>query len=422
MESETEKPQITCPKCGAIVDAFLDKGWGRVACPVCGEIFKRDELPPGAEIKRLPRRRRKEEKAEEEEEEERRPPFRRIKTAKELIEEICDKYQVKERAKRIIADWCDRVPGGVLHPAHFEKLLLDLDSGVSKKEATLLAEEYEFALQKAQAEARELGISRPYYYTPTYDISGYEGRTFYSPLVYPPYETRTAWDFYGRTVTPTPPSGPRYPSARPPSYGYYPPPSERLTREDIERIFEERVSKLLEEKRRRDEIESIKEQVANVPKIVEETVSKFVPQLPPNIVTADQLKEILDKKAIEAQLEAQKEQTKMFKELYDKAIDELKATRQEWAKERQEILKRVEESRKPVQISTQGYQRDEVRLLADALQVFGQKSPVKDLGGIFIQFMGKEKQPLTVTKPKEKIGESKITDLLPKEYVEEKEE
>jgi len=409
MEPEQKISEIVCPRCGAPVEYFIDKYFGRVQCPNCGEIFSKNELPEGAEVRRIKKVERKREV-----EEERRSPFRRPKSAKELIEEICDKYQVKERAKRIIVDWCDRVPGGVLHPAHFEKLLLDLDSGVSKKEATLIAEEYEFALQKAEAEARELGVSRPYYYTPTYDVSSYMGRTYHAPTYHPPPETYTARDFYGRTVT-APPS-PRYPMG----YPYYPP-QPTLTREDIERIFEERASRLLEEKRRRDEIESLKEQVANVPKIIEETVSKYTPQLPPNIVTADQLKEILDKKAIEAQLEAQKEQVKMFKELYDKAIDELKATRQEWAKERQEILKKVEEAKKPVQISTQGYSRDEVRLLADGLQILGQKTPIKDLGGIFIQFMSKERAS-EITRPKEKVGESRIADLLPKEYVEEKEE
>lgn len=408
MSEETEKPSgFECPRCGAIVEYFIDKYFGNVQCPSCGEVFKNSELPEGAVVRRI--KKEKKHRAEERRE----TPFRRPKTSKELVEEICDKYQVKERAKRIIADWCDRVPGGVLHPAHFEKLLLDLDSGVSKKEATLIAEEYEFALQKAQAEARELGVSRPFYYTPSYDVSTYTGR------VIPPYQpeypapTYTARDIYGRPVT-TPPG---YRAAfGQPAYPMYPP-QPVLSRQEIERIFEEKASKLLEEKRRRDELETLKQQVANVPKIVEETVTKVVPQTPPNVVTTEQLKDVLEKETVKTQLEVQSKQIEMWKDLYNKALDEVRKTREEWAKDREEFLKKVEESKKPVQISTQGYQRDEVRLLADAVQVLGQKTPVKDLGSILIRFFPREQQ--AVQAPKEKVGESKITEMLPKELVEE---
>jgi len=403
---------MICPHCGAVIDHIVRYGrsWAR-QCPKCGRAIAQNQIPEGfpeehREAKPKPTRKRKVAEEEEEEKERPAPPFKRPKTPAQILRELCEYHGLKDSFIEYVVRKAEAKRGG-LHPMEFRQMLQDLDSGIkTKRQAEYIVSDYIEMLMAEREKARQMGV----------------------PMVYPigPYEeeapTMGIQMPYGEYPEPYGPTMYGYRRSMPPGYrtafgGY--PRQPTLTVDMVERIFEEKVTKLLEEKRRRDEIETIKEQLANVPKIVEETVAKAVPQTPPNIVTTDQLMEALEKKTTEAQLEAQREQVKMWKELYDKALDEIRKTREEWAKDREEFLRKVEEAKQPIQVNTEGYQRDETRLLAEGIQILGRKTPIKDLGSILIRFFPRESGG-QAAQPREKVGgESKIVDLLPKELVEE---
>ena len=413
-----------CPKCGEMVEYFVDRYFGRVACPKCGEVLSRKELSPDILVKRIKKAKRVEEARGERRRrrrEEEKGLFKRAKTASEVLEDVLADHSLKSDFIDYATKRSERLGG--IHPNELWNMLSDMSSGVkSKSHIKYIVDDYYYALQQEQEKARQMGarVSYPLRFGreaetvgPYPERFGYEEP--YGPMYPPsPYRTRKGY---------TPPRGYRQ------AFGWQPPP---LSKDDIEEIFERR----FEEKAKRDELTKLSEKVADMPeqtrKMVEDTIEKLKPKepaTPPNVITAEQLEknmenmmktwsETLKERDTNAYIKYLESHSKDLKDIQEKTLEAYKEDRKEWAEERKKILEKIEEGKKYVPPSTEGYRRDETRLLADGVQILGQKSPLKELGGIFIQFM---KKPGEETPPeREKVpGKTSILDLVPKEYIEE---
>lgn len=329
-------------------------------------------------------------------------PFRREKSAPALIVEICKKYGVKDRAMRIVADRCQRVPGGVLHPSDFERLLMDLDSGLKKREAMLIAEEYDLALQRERAEREE---GRRGYYAG--GRGSERGRSYYSeegdyyrrPRYEPSYEPR--YDGYGRRNSPE--------HGRP-----------EVTKFDFE-TFERRILDGVRKEKEEDRIDRLTENIRSI--------SEDIATL------ATELKNIKDHPtAPQPQGESDYERTlKHTIERQDKRIDETMNELKEQGKEYRGLIREIREDHRGEvkgleekvsraergSRSAEGYQDDALRFadrgmsrLADVIE---KKEPIKILiekGGELLS--GEERRP----PERERVGESEIARKIPEEYLE----
>ncbi|HDN18288.1 MAG TPA: hypothetical protein ENF41_04425 [Candidatus Bathyarchaeota archaeon] len=327
-------------------------------------------------------------------------PFRREKTAKDIIAEICEKYGVKERAKQIILSWCDKVPNKELHPNHFEKLLLTLDSGVTKKEAEIIVEEYEIALRTLHGEKEEYAGRDVFYYSPPEaDVP----RRYY-------------YDAHGR-VSP----------ARPATMFYYPPkPQYTLTPEDIKGIVE----KMLFEREKERELQELREKIVKLESSIEKKISDAikeavsqlvsVTQPPPNVVTQEDIKELIkelrqdyEKKYLEKMLEVEKEQRERDREMLERVIDS-------YEKKIEKLEEELKKRSQPVKVSSEGYKDDAVRLLADTISALdlSNRRPLSEIKEIAIKLM----PAVSETKPQKRTkvpGKSRIEEFIPEELVEE---
>lgn len=62
-----------------------------------------------------------------------------------ILERILNEFGVKERAKEIIISRCKRAGG--MHPSELDRCLRDLDTGMNRKEASYITEEYYLVLR-----------------------------------------------------------------------------------------------------------------------------------------------------------------------------------------------------------------------------------------------------------------------------------
>ena len=86
-------------------------------------------------------------------------PFKRPRPPHVVLERILNEFGVKDRAKDIIVTRCERM--GEMHPSELQRMLLDLESGTQKKEASYIAEEYFYALGQESDRAEDFERSYP---------------------------------------------------------------------------------------------------------------------------------------------------------------------------------------------------------------------------------------------------------------------
>lgn len=358
-----------------------------------------------------------EEPPEEEEEEYGEAPFRREKTAEQLIVEICEKYGVKARATKIIADRSRRVPGGVLHPSDFERLLMDLDSGIKKRRrAELVVEEYELALRQQRELERE-GYGDDYY--PRRE--SYSRRASY----YPERSERQRYpERYERE-----------------SYPQYDPYGRRLPERESEpsgvsyEDFESFKGDLLETLRKEKEEDKIDKLFNTITKQNEE-LTKFSMELknlkenPPAVKEAPKGESEYEKSlkhTIERQdkkheelidlIKTERSESKSDLENLRKANKENIEELRKFYKEKIEEVKEEAEERAKLKTRTEGYTQDEIRLLAETSErladVAEKRRPLKELATILRE--GTPQQP----PERERVGgKSNIAKLVGPEFQE----
>ena len=117
-----------------------------------GALARSGDIPTKSQLKRVEREKPGPEALKFREEAEV-VPFRRPRPPHVLIESILTQFGVKERAKEIIISRCKRAGG--MHPSELDRSLMDLDTGVNKKEASYVTEEYYLALQAEEEAARQ---------------------------------------------------------------------------------------------------------------------------------------------------------------------------------------------------------------------------------------------------------------------------
>jgi len=356
----------------------------------------------------------KREEAEEEEEErgrrreerEEEGLFHRAREPDEVLEEVLSEHHLNDE----FIDYAVRRSkreGGV-HPMELQAMIEDMKSGVkTPKEIPYIIEDYYSALQAEQEKAREHGlrISYPLRRGERTRIGGVGLEREREDLGL----GRREWRGYDR-----------YREA----YGAEGPAP--LTRDDVVDLME----KVLDRKEREDRLTSIEKQMIQQRADTEKSIDvKFgelkdllaaqqAKKVEPEGLSRQELLEALDKRDKDAQLRYLETKSRDDKERTDKLVDALDKERVA-AKEREEkLLDKIEEiSRSRPSISTEGYNKDETRLVADALQILGQKTPIRDAGKIVVEFI---KPTTEATPPKrERSGESGIASLLPSEYVKE---
>lgn len=80
-------------------------------------------------------------------------PFRRARPAHVLIESILNQFGVKDRARSLIVSRAERAGG--MHPSELERSLMDLDTGLKKREVSYITEEYYLAIQQEEDMSRD---------------------------------------------------------------------------------------------------------------------------------------------------------------------------------------------------------------------------------------------------------------------------
>ena len=121
--------------------------WG-----VKGALARSGQIPTRSEVKE--RERKKPGPAEEAfREEGEGVPFRRARPAHVLIESILNQFGVKDRARSLIVSRAERAGG--MHPSELERALMDLDTGLKKREVSYITEEYYLAIQQEEDMSRD---------------------------------------------------------------------------------------------------------------------------------------------------------------------------------------------------------------------------------------------------------------------------
>lgn len=133
-----------------------------------GQLARQKVIPTKAELKKI---KRSEPGPREQEFQERAEgvPFKRPRPPHVVLERILNEFGVKDRAKDIIVTRCERM--GEMHPSELQRMLLDLESGTQKKEASYIAEEYFYALGQESNRAEDYERSYPM----KRDDTGYTG-------------------------------------------------------------------------------------------------------------------------------------------------------------------------------------------------------------------------------------------------------
>jgi len=409
-EEETET--FKCPSCGRPQREFLyhpsRRGW--VKCLSCGKYVRKKLIPQKfvrvvQSLKEI-----EPEEAEEEEELEGRGrvPFRRPRPAYMILRQILEEFGVKPEARRIIIGRCKRI--GELHPSEVERMLLDLDSGLKRKEASYVAEEYYYALQSEREEAEE-----------TYGRTVYPrtwGEEGYSTTTYGWSRSRTSTSFL--------PPAREYGARRPwePQRGF-------LTEDRLLEILEER-DRRFEERLRQQKIEdtltNLMKQVISLSNEIKNIKENPPSAIPPNVVTREELeKQRADAyvKMLERQIETMEKTLEKYEELIrnteEKYREELKELQKTYREELKDLREKYEKARESAR-SIQSYRDDTIRFTADVTKeiadVLKDKEPVKTITQTLVK-LAEKGETSTAQPPKEKVGEQTITEQLPPELIEE---
>jgi len=389
-------------------------------CKICGKEFEKSyelaqhvrlEHPKPPSEKKPPAETKKEESL-----------FEKPKSPDQILREVLEEHQVNPRFIEYAVNRAKRLGG--LHPIELQKMLTDLKSGIeTKAEAQYIVDDYYYALQQEQEKARRLGYHVSY------------------PLSYRPEETPTPSYFYRpRQDTPQPYqhtdtfrySPNPYPSQQPYSQPYQPY-NQPVTLEQIAKLIDDKINNVLlkqEEERRLQELrKELTEQIELIRNEFKEQINSLMntvstksePQQPAETITKEdllnfqkQMLETIEKKKLESILEAEKEKAKLLREAYEARLKGDAEKIDQLNKKIEELTKKVAE--KPVVVSSEGYTRDEYRIIADAMNILGRKSPIRDLGQIVINLTPRE-QTARPERPTEKVEGKDITELLPDELI-----
>ncbi|MEM1589011.1 MAG: hypothetical protein QW175_01155 [Candidatus Bathyarchaeia archaeon] len=394
-----EEEKMACPWCGALFETKQQLGGHMGRCPK-KPIVKEEAEIPGEE----------ESKAEVEmgvQEKEERPSLaRRPKEVEEILREVLGElWQLKPSFVNYVVRKSKQVGG--IHPLELLNLLIKLDSGVkTKEEAQIIVDDYYTALIDAQREAEALGVRVSYplgtrlreedissaVYGVRPGIPRYEREPYYGPILH---------------------------GAQPPAASYEQVPGpygqrEVLTKEDVYAIIKEVLREKEEEENKRAlerEVRSLREEV---PKLLEEQISKVLSSIKPGI-SKEEVEHMLEDREKTAYLKYLEETSKQLREAVDRSIKALEEERARHEEERKELLEELRR-REAQPVPSGEYTRDEIRLLADALRVAASKSVLKDAGKIVIEVLRPERLPPQYEKVE---GEGGVEKYLPPELVKE---
>ncbi|HUW46773.1 MAG TPA: hypothetical protein VMW50_13370 [Dehalococcoidia bacterium] len=368
--------------------------WG-----VKGALAKAGQIPTRSELKE--RERKKPGPAEQEFREAREGvPFRRARPAHVLIETILNQFGVKDRARDLIISRAERAGG--MHPSELERSLMDLDTGLKKREVSYITEEYYLAMQQEEDTSLDLE-SRSYPMR-----RGESGRGA-------GYPTR-----YG---------GRDYPSTgydegferRPWDRSYDPGKEGGLTRGDLMDILERRERDLEDRMRRstlEDKMGSIGEDIS-----VLATELRNLKENPPTVTEpkgpSDYERTL--QHTIDRQDKRQEELMTLIKEERSEAKEDMKEIRETYEDrlEKQKEEFRDELDKRGTPYDTTGYKEDSIRLAAEGLHEVAdvaraRGSPFKIIIEGLPTLMGVEGSP-----PQRERGRpASVADLVGPEYVE----
>jgi len=421
------KQDVVCPSCMKTLTHVLQigKAW-TYQCPECKRALKKSLVPEGFPVKHIEARPKKSKKSKveeikvpvpkgimgeamkETEQPTEGPPFRRPKSAAQILRELCTYHGLKEDFIEYVVRKAESKRGG-LHPMELRQMLQDLESGIkTKRQAEYIVNDYMELLFAEKEKARQMGVPM------VYPVGPYEeetGRSFY-----PTYPETTE---YQRTQLPS------YPSL--PSYGSYPPGGQVLTPVQIQRMIHEAIMEDREKRKIEELSEKIVKLESGIGSIIEEKLEKLLsPQsgVPENVVTTEDLQRVLETEALKAQVAAEKVRSEMSEKLHEKTLKALEENIDRMMKETEERIKRIEESRR---IATpDSFKTDEGRLLAEGIQELGSvirdRRPLEEGGKILVQILKPEVAEIPSGKSKisKKVeGEDIIFDLIPEEFIEE---
>ena len=319
----------------------------RTIWAIKGSLARSGDIPTKSQLSRIVREKPGPE-AQKFKEELEGVPFRRPRPPHVLVEAILTQFGVKERAKEIIISRCKRAGG--MHPSELERALMDLDTGVNRKEASYVTEEYYLAIQAEeeatrQAEGRTWPMRRGESgYGGTYG-GGYPKRD-QPDTGYDRGSERRSWD--------------RYESGR----------EERpLTTRDLMDILERRERDLEDRMRRstlEDKMGSISEDISVLATELR-NLKDNPPMQPQPQGEGDFVKAL--QHTIERQDRRQDELMDIVRTERGEAKDDAKELREIYEKrlENQEKKLREEIDRKGTPYDTTGYRDDGVRLAAEGL-------------------------------------------------------
>lgn len=369
--------------------------WG-----VKGALARSGQIPTRSEVRE--RERKKPGPAEEAfREEGEGVPFRRARPAHVLIESILNQFGVKDRARGLIVSRAERAGG--MHPSELERALMDLDTGLKKREVSYITEEYYLAIQQEEdmshdRESRSYPMRR-----------GEPGRGAGYPTRYGGRDQPTGAGYDGGLE--------RRPWDRSYDSGREGP----LTRRGIMDILERRERDLEDRMRRstlEDKMGSISEDISvlatELRNLKDRPPTQPVPQGP-----SDYEKSL--EHTIDRQDKRQEELMTLVKEERSEAKDDMKEIREiyESRLEKQKDELRDEIDKRGTPHDTSGYRDDSVRLAAEGLHEIAdvaraRGSPFRIIVEGLPRLMGDEGRP-----PRLERGQpASVADLVGPEYVE----
>jgi len=361
-----------------------------------GSLARTGDIPTKSQLKRMEREKPGPEALEFKTEAEG-VPFRRPRPPHVLIESILTQFGVKERAKDIIISRCKRAGG--MHPSELDRSLMDLDTGVNRKEASYVTEEYYLALQAEEDAARQAeGRSWPM----RRREPGGAGR-------YPLREDQPTGREYERSLYGRP--GDRYDSGR----------EGPLTRRDIMDILERRERDLEDRMRRgtlEDKMGSIGEDISVL--ATELRNLKDNPPVQPAPTGPSEYEKSLEH-TIERQDKRQEELMTLIKDERSEAKTDMKEIRDTYDRRFDDQEKRFKEDldKRGTPHDTSGYRDDSVRLAAEGLHELAdvaraRGSPFRIIVEGLPRLMGDEGRP-----PQRERGRpASVADLVGPDYVE----
>jgi len=127
-------------------------------------------------------------------------------------------------------------------------------------------------------------------------------------------------------------------------------------------------------------------------------------------LSREELLEIMDKQQKGEYMKYLEERMRHDKEQHDAVMAQLKEERKATQEEKAKLLEKLEEARSSKVVSTEGYHKDETRLVADALHILGQRQPIEKAGKVLEVFL----RPAPAEQPpeRESSGPSGVADIL----------